>query len=63
MPRREETYPVNSHAGRHAEQQEFYAELYGVTEEPGAVLRALVRQKERFAQHALQMALQQALSM
>ena len=48
-------------AGRHAEQQDFYRELYSVAGEPDDVLRQLVRQKEAFAAHACRLALQDAL--
>ncbi len=52
---------VHACAGRHGEQQGFYQQLYSVMEEPGEVLRQLVRQKEAFAAHACRLAVQDAL--
>ncbi len=48
-------------AGRHAEQQGFYKELYGRMQEPDVVLHALVQHKEEFAKAACRLAVTEAL--
>jgi hypothetical protein len=50
-------------AGRHAEQQAFYTQLYACIQEPEAALQALVQQKEDFARQACLSVLSEALQL